>query len=81
MDAARRWDGPGSAGTTPGAESLWSTFKHEHYYRHSYIHKSELVAAVDNWFNYYNTARRHSTIGMLSLIDYEMLLTADLQAA
>ena len=64
-----------------GAESLWSTFKHEHYYRHSYVHESELVAAVDNWFNYYNTTRRHSTIGMLSPIDYEMSLTADLQAA
>ncbi|WP_399511524.1 integrase core domain-containing protein [Williamsia muralis] len=41
-----------------GAESLWSTFKHEHYYRHSYVHQAELVAAVDNWFNYYNTRRR-----------------------
>ncbi|WP_020108297.1 integrase core domain-containing protein [Nocardia sp. 348MFTsu5.1] len=49
-----------------GAESLWSTIKHEHYYRHSYVHKTELVAAVDNWIGYYNTTRRHSTIGMLS---------------
>lgn len=49
-----------------GAESLWSTFKHEHYYRHSYVYESELVAAVDNWFDYYNARRRHSTIGMLS---------------
>ena len=64
-----------------GAESLWSTFKHEHYYRHSYARRRELVAAVDNWFDYYNTTRRHSTIGMLSPIDYEMSLTADLQAA
>jgi transposase InsO family protein len=64
-----------------GAESLWSTFKHERYYRHSYIHKSVLVAAVDTWFNYYNTARRHSPIGMLSPIDYEISLTAGLQAA
>lgn len=64
-----------------GAESLWSTFKHEHYYRHTYVHQAELTAAVDNWLNYYNTTRRHSTIGMLSPIDYEMSLTADLQAA
>lgn len=64
-----------------GAESLWSTFKHECYYRRSYIHKAELVAAVDNWLNYYNTTRRHSTIGMLSPIDYEMSLTAVLRAA
>ncbi|MDS1115074.1 IS3 family transposase [Gordonia westfalica] len=64
-----------------GAESLWSTFKHEHYYRHTYVHKTELVAAVDNWLNYYNTTRRHYTIGMLSPVDYEMSLTADRQAA
>ncbi|TCN39372.1 integrase-like protein, partial [Rhodococcus sp. SMB37] len=64
-----------------GAESLWSTFKHEHYYRHSYVHKAELVAAVDNWMVYYNSTRRHSTIGMLSPIDYEVSLTADLRAA
>ena len=64
-----------------GAESLWSTFKHEHYYRHSYVHKTELIAAVDNWMSYYNTTRRHSTIGMLSPMNYEMSLTAELLAA
>jgi hypothetical protein len=63
-----------------GADSLWPTFKHEHD-RHSYTHQSELVVVVDNWFNHYNTARRHSKIVMLSPIDYEMLLTADFQAA
>jgi putative transposase len=53
------------------AESFWSTFKHERYYRHVYATKTELVAAIDNWVMFYNTARRHSALGMLSPHDYE----------
>src|SRR6516162_194276 len=32
---------------TSAAESLWSTFKHESYYRHVFATKTELVSAVD----------------------------------
>ncbi|WP_433664742.1 IS3 family transposase [Nocardia sp. CA-128927] len=64
-----------------GAESLWSSFKHEYYYRHVFATKAELVAAVDNWINFYNTTRRHSSIGMLSPDDYEKSLTAATEAA
>ncbi|MGH3585011.1 MAG: integrase core domain-containing protein [Pseudonocardia sp.] len=58
-----------------GAESLWSTFKHEHYYRHTFATKAELVAAIDKWMYIYNSRRRHSSIGMLSPDDYERSLT------
>ncbi|OZD64254.1 hypothetical protein CH272_13435 [Rhodococcus sp. 05-340-1] len=44
---------------------MWSTFKHEYYYRHTFAHRTELVAAVDNWTDFYNTRRRLYTIGML----------------
>ena len=64
-----------------GAESLWSTFKHEYYYRHVFATKSELVAAVDKWMHFYNNQRRHSVIGMLSPIAYEHSLNAAAQAA
>ena len=64
-----------------GAESLWSTFKHEYYYRHTFAYRTELVAAVDNWMNFYNTRRRHSTIGMLSPHSYEQSLNAPIMAA
>jgi putative transposase len=64
-----------------GAESLWSTFKHECYYRHVYATKLELIAAVDNWMHFYNNRRRHSSIGMLSPIDYEHTLNASLEAS
>ncbi len=37
-----------------GAESLWSTFKHEYYNRHAFAAKVELVAAVDKWMSYQN---------------------------
>jgi putative transposase len=63
------------------AESFWSTFKHEHYYRHVYTTKAELVAAVDNWMNWYNSRRRHSAIGMLSPVRYEQSLTVAAEAA
>ena len=59
-----------------GSESLWSSFKHEHYYRHAFATKVELIAAVDNWMLFYNHQRRHSAIGMLSPIDYEHKLKA-----
>ncbi len=76
-----RWVPPGSVGTTAGAESLWSTFKHEYYYRHVCATKAELVAAVDKWMHFYNDRRRHSVIGMLSPIAYEQSLNAATQAA
>ena len=59
-----------------GAESLWSTFKHEYYYRHVFAELSELVAGVDNWILVHNTVRRHSVIAMLSPTMYEQSLHA-----
>ncbi|MGW4124842.1 integrase core domain-containing protein [Nocardia sp. NPDC004711] len=63
------------------AESFWSSFKHEHYYRHVYPTKTELVASVGNWIDWYNSTRRHSAIGMLSPLRYEQSLTATTEAA
>jgi transposase InsO family protein len=63
------------------AESFWSTFKHEYYYRHTFATKAELVAAVDNWIGWYNDRRRHSAIGMLSPVRYEQSLTGAANAA
>jgi transposase InsO family protein len=59
------------------SESLWSSFKHEMYYRHTFIGKSELVAAVDKWIDWYNSTRRHSAIGGISPIRYEQSLLTD----
>lgn len=59
-----------------GAKSLWSTFKHEYFYRHVFSNCSELIAGVDNWMVHYNIVRRHSVIGMLSPTVYEQSLHA-----
>jgi transposase InsO family protein len=64
-----------------GAESFWSTFKHEYYYRHTFATKTELVAAVDKWIRWYNNSRRHSAVEMLSPIRYEQSLTGTAKAA
>jgi len=50
--------------------------QHEHYYRHVYATKTELVAAIDKWVRFYNSSRRHSAIGMLSPDTYERSLPA-----
>lgn len=64
-----------------GQRRCRTTFKHECYYRHTFDYAPELIAAVDNWMHFYNTHRRHPTIGMLSPTNYEKSLTAALMAA
>jgi transposase InsO family protein len=64
-----------------GAESLWSTFKHEFYYRHTFASKTELVVAVDKWMNRYNNKRLHSVIGMQTPTAYEQSFNTDREAA
>ncbi|MCC3332236.1 IS3 family transposase [Nocardia abscessus] len=80
MQACARHGLRGSMGATgicwdnSPAESLWSTFKHEFYYRHTFTGKFELVAAVDKWIDWYNTSRRHSAIGGISPVRFEQTL-------
>src|SRR3954465_13868342 len=62
------------------AESFWSTFQHEHYYRHVSATRAELVAAIDNGMSWYNNQRRHSAIGILNPVHYEQPLTGTAKA-
>jgi putative transposase len=59
------------------AESFFATLKKELVHRQSWPSRRELSTAVFEYIEaFYNRDRRHSTLGMLSPADYEMLLYA-----
>ena len=63
------------------SESFWSTFKHEYYYRHAFATRAELYVAIDKWMVYYNSRRRHSSVGQVSPIAFENSLEVQALAA
>jgi transposase InsO family protein len=57
------------------AESFWSTFKNEYYYRNVFTTLDQLRRETYVWIDsWYNARRRHSSIGYLSPLDYERQL-------
>jgi transposase InsO family protein len=57
-------------------ESLWSTLKTEYYNRHRWATKAHAKQAVGAWIeDRYNRRRRHSSIGMLTPVQFEQTLT------
>lgn len=64
-----------------GSESLWSTDKHEYYKRNAFTSYANLTAGLDNYFHYYNHDRRHSSLGMISPIDFEITARINQQSS
>lgn len=81
-DLARSIGRTGVCWDNAAAESFWATLKVEFYDRYLWPTKAAARIAVGDWIErVYNRRRRHSSIGMLSPVDYDNRFTQTAQAA
>lgn len=72
----------GSCHDNAAAESFWATLKREKVDRYRFETRAQAMAAIRAWVTHYNTRRRHSSIGMITPLDWELrFATKALKAA
>lgn len=72
----------GSCFDNAAAEAFFSSLEWEVLSRHTFENTRTAQATVLDWcYGFYNHDRRHSTIGMMSPIDYETTAATELEAA
>ncbi len=72
----------GSSQDNAVAESFWATLKRELVHRCRFATRADARRAIIAWINHYNALRRHSSIGNISPIEWELrYVRRQLQAA
>jgi transposase InsO family protein len=66
----------GSALDNAPAESLFSTLEFECLRKHRFVTKADARRTIAVWIDGYNRHRRHSSIGMISPVEFELARTS-----